>query len=204
MFKTATIVVSTIACAQAASDPAEHVEVAHGEDGVQTASDSYVDGVEEKEANEHDIGQFKQNVAGQWGRSFDSVKAQSFTDEQYVRGIDADDDSWAVDYDKWETEEKASKAEGASSTEVKGGDEDEPVFNKPKGVSDIVNTQAVGAGGHYLDAFPALPTIPVNASAGYSSGNTGFGHAASAGVGTTGYGLSNTGYSQLATGLNAQ
>ena len=139
MFKTASIVVSTIACAQAASDPAEQVSVAHGNDGVDHASESHVEGVEEAESDEHAKGTFKQNVAGQWGRSFDSVKAQSFTDEQYVRGVDADDDSWAVDYDRWDNEEKEAKEEGASSTEV-SGDKDEPVFNKPKGVTDIVNT----------------------------------------------------------------
>ena len=174
MFKTASIVVSTIACAQAASDPAEHVSVAHGNDGVEHASDSHVEGVSESTSDVHDKGKFKESIAGQWGRSYDSVNAQSFTDEQYVRGVDADDDSWAVDYDKWETEENASKEAGASSTEVKDGAKD-VVFNKPKGVTDIVNTQEVSPHGHYLDAFPALPTIPVQPSAGYSKTNTGYG-----------------------------
>ena len=171
MFKTASLVVSTIACAQAASDPAEHVSVAQGNDGVETASESHAEGVLETAADEHDKGKFKQSIAGQWSLSYDSVKAQSFTNEQYVRGVDADDDSWAVDYDRWETEDKEAKEEGASSTEVKDGDKDEPVFKKPKGVSDIVDTQAVGPQGHYLDAFPALPVIPIQPSAGYIQTN---------------------------------
>ena len=53
MFKTASIVVSTIACAQAASDPAEHVSVAHGNDGVDHASESHAEGVSETTADEH-------------------------------------------------------------------------------------------------------------------------------------------------------
>ena len=189
MFKTASIVASTIACAQAASD----VSVAHGNDGVETASDSHVAGVSESNSDTFDKGKFKESIAGQWGRSYDSVKAQSFTDEQYVRGVEADDDSWAVDYDRWENEEKASKEAGASSTEVKDGAKD-AVFKKPKGVTDIVNTQAVSPHGHYLDAFPALPTIPINPSPGYGQTTTGYGQT------TTGYGQTNTGYGQVNTG----
>ena len=80
--------------------------------------------------DEVDEGKHGSIKAGQWGRSYDSVKAQSFTDEQYARGIDADDDSWAVDYDRWDEEEKESAENGESKAEKK----DDAVYNKPKGV----------------------------------------------------------------------
>ena len=96
-----------------------------------------------------------------WGRSYDSVKAQSFTDEQYARGVQADDDAWAVDYDEWEAKDAASEKHAASAHETSGVvQKEEPHFNKPKGVTDLVNTESISQHGHYLDSFPALPTIP--------------------------------------------
>ena len=162
MLKTASILVSTIAFAQA-SNLAESSSTAADHDK-DKASESHKAEVSGHDYDEHDEGEHGSIKAGQWGRSYDSVKAQSFTDEQYARGIDADDDSWAVDYDRWEEEEKEAGEEGASKKEKESKD---PVFNKPLGVSDLVNTQKVASNGHYLDAFPALPTIPTNASAAY-------------------------------------
>ena len=142
MFKTASIVVSTIASVQASYPTSQHYggSAAHAHSDSKSASVAHSAAVGGYDNDQYAKQAYGSDQDSRWGRSYDSVKAQSFTDEQYVRGVDADDDSWAVDYDRWDNEEKEAKEEGASSTEVKGGDKDEPVFNKPKGVTDIVDT----------------------------------------------------------------
>jgi len=51
-----------------------------------------------------------------WGKSYDSVAANSYDDEQYARKVRADDDMWAEDYDK-RTEKDADAYGQAASAE---------------------------------------------------------------------------------------
>jgi len=173
MFKTASIAVSTIATVQA-SYPAQSssyatsdAHAAHDSNSASQAHSAAVGG--------YDNDQYAQQAYGsdqddRWGRSYDSVKAQSFTDEQYARGVKADDDQWAVDYDEYTTGDAASSSAAASaeSAEAKvvsvyvAPTKKDDGFKAVKGTSDLNNYESVDASGHYLDAFPALPTIPQN------------------------------------------
>ena len=55
-----------------------------------------------------------------WGKSYDSVKANSYDDEQYQRMINADDDIWAEDYDEYVKVDVAASDAAASSEHVEG------------------------------------------------------------------------------------
>ena len=49
-----------------------------------------------------------------WGKSYDSVEAKSYDDEQYHRKVRADDDQWATDRDQYSSKEADSKQAAAS------------------------------------------------------------------------------------------
>jgi len=55
-----------------------------------------------------------------WGKSYDSVAAKSYDDEQYARKIWADDDQWAEDYDRYNTREADSYGKAASANSKSG------------------------------------------------------------------------------------
>merc|ERR1712060_685226 len=55
-----------------------------------------------------------------WGKSYDSVAAKSYDDEQYARKIWADDDQWAEDYDRYQTRDAASHKKAASAVDKTG------------------------------------------------------------------------------------
>ena len=50
-----------------------------------------------------------------WGKSYDSVAANSYDDEQYARKVRADDDQWAEDYDRRQEKDTDAYAAGASA-----------------------------------------------------------------------------------------
>ena len=178
MFKTATVVVSTVASVQA-SYPAQSYShagsQAHAASDANAASASHSAAEGAYDADAYAKQTYGSDKDSSWGRSYDSVKAQSFSDEQYARGIEADDDQWAVNYDEYEAADAGSSADAASAevavvdtvTVVHDVGHDQHAllptddgFAPVKGVSDLVNTETIDARGHYLDAFPALPTIP--------------------------------------------
>ena len=55
-----------------------------------------------------------------WGKSYDSVAAKSYDDEQYARKIWADDDQWAEDNDKYTTGMADSYGKAASANSSRG------------------------------------------------------------------------------------
>merc|ERR1712060_250075 len=50
-----------------------------------------------------------------WGKSYDSVAAKSYDDEQYARKIWADDDQWAEDYDRYDSRDADRYGQAASA-----------------------------------------------------------------------------------------
>ena len=61
------------------------------------------------------------DVDSRWGKSYDSVAAKSYDDEQYARKIWADDDQWAEDYDRYNTRNADSYKKAASANDSRGG-----------------------------------------------------------------------------------
>ena len=55
-----------------------------------------------------------------WGKSYDSVAAKSYDDEQYARKVWADDDQWAEDYDRYNTRAADSHSKAASANDSRG------------------------------------------------------------------------------------
>ena len=49
-----------------------------------------------------------------WGKSYDSVSAKSYDNESYARAVQADDDQWAEDYDRFDARDANSKGAAAS------------------------------------------------------------------------------------------
>jgi hypothetical protein len=49
-----------------------------------------------------------------WGKSYDSVNAKSYDNEEYARKVQADDDQWAEDYDRWTAKDTRGYGNGAS------------------------------------------------------------------------------------------
>ena len=49
-----------------------------------------------------------------WGKSYDSVSAKSYDNESYARAVQADDDQWAEDYDRYDARDAASRGAAAS------------------------------------------------------------------------------------------
>jgi len=49
-----------------------------------------------------------------WGKSYDSVSAKSYDNESYARSVQADDDQWAEDYDRYDARDAASRGAAAS------------------------------------------------------------------------------------------
>jgi hypothetical protein len=60
---------------------------------------------------------YGQDTDSRWGKSYDSVAAQSYDDEQYARKVRADDDQWAEDYDQYRVADTMSR-DAAASTEA--------------------------------------------------------------------------------------
>ncbi len=60
---------------------------------------------------------YGQDTDSRWGKSYDSVAAQSYDDEQYARKVRADDDQWAEDYDRYSVKDTMAK-DVAASTEA--------------------------------------------------------------------------------------
>jgi len=107
MFKTATVVVSSIASVQA-SYPAQSQYSAAGTQAYGAHDSTAASSAHSAATGGFDADQYAKQTYGsdkdsRWGRSYDSVKAQSFSDEQYARGIEADDDQWAENYDEYES-----------------------------------------------------------------------------------------------------
>merc|ERR1719225_891465 len=50
-----------------------------------------------------------------WGKSYDSVNAKSYDNEQYARAIQADDDQWAEDYDRYDDRDATGYGRAASA-----------------------------------------------------------------------------------------
>ena len=50
-----------------------------------------------------------------WGKSYDSVAAKSYDDEQYARKVQADDDQWAEDYDRYDSRDADRYGRAASA-----------------------------------------------------------------------------------------
>ena len=50
-----------------------------------------------------------------WGKSYDSVAAKSYDDEQYARKVQADDDQWAEDYDRYDSRDADRYGQAASA-----------------------------------------------------------------------------------------
>ena len=50
-----------------------------------------------------------------WGKSYDSVAAKSYDNEEYARKVQADDDQWAEDYDRWTAKDKKGYGNAASA-----------------------------------------------------------------------------------------
>ena len=51
-----------------------------------------------------------------WGKSYDSVNAKSYDNEQYARAIQADDDQWAEDYDRYDDRDATGYGRAASAS----------------------------------------------------------------------------------------
>jgi len=49
-----------------------------------------------------------------WGKSYDSVSARSYDNEKYARWLQADDDQWAEDYDRYDSGDMNARKNGAS------------------------------------------------------------------------------------------
>ena len=50
-----------------------------------------------------------------WGKSYDSVDAKSYDGEWYARSVQADDDQWAEDYDRYDSGDADSYGKAASA-----------------------------------------------------------------------------------------
>ena len=50
-----------------------------------------------------------------WGKSYDSVSAKSYENESYDRHLQADDDQWAEDYDRYDSRDAAGYGRAASA-----------------------------------------------------------------------------------------
>ena len=50
-----------------------------------------------------------------WGKSYDSVAAKSYDNEEYARKVQADDDQWAEDYDRWTAKDTKGYGNAASA-----------------------------------------------------------------------------------------
>ncbi len=50
-----------------------------------------------------------------WGKSYDRVSAKSYDNEKYARWLQADDDQWAEDYDRYDSGDKDSYGRAASN-----------------------------------------------------------------------------------------
>jgi len=49
-----------------------------------------------------------------WGKSYDNVSARSYQNEKYARWLQADDDQWAEDYDRFENDDSGAYGKAAS------------------------------------------------------------------------------------------
>ena len=58
-----------------------------------------------------------------WGKSYDRVSAKSYDNEEYARWVQADDDQWAEDYDRWGSRDAQGYGKAASTWNNYGGDE---------------------------------------------------------------------------------
>merc|ERR1711971_36254 len=50
-----------------------------------------------------------------WGKSYDSVSAKSYDNESYARAVQADDDQWAEDYDRYDSRDADRYGQAASA-----------------------------------------------------------------------------------------
>ena len=72
---------------------------------------------------------YGQDYDSRWGKSYDSVDAKSYDNEQYARSVQADDDQWAEDYDRWNNRDYYGRGKAASTQEEKEV-EVKPVYGK--------------------------------------------------------------------------
>ena len=56
-----------------------------------------------------------------WGKSYDSVDAKSYDGEWYARSVQADDDQWAEDYDRYNSGDADSYGKAASANQWNNG-----------------------------------------------------------------------------------
>jgi hypothetical protein len=60
-----------------------------------------------------------------WGKSYDRVSAKSYDNETYARWVQADDDQWAEDYDRWGSRDAQGYGKAASTWNNYGGAEND-------------------------------------------------------------------------------
>ena len=56
-----------------------------------------------------------------WGKSYDSVSAKNYSNENYAKQVRADDDQWAEDYDSWNQKDGGAYGAAASASKRVGG-----------------------------------------------------------------------------------
>lgn len=126
------------------------------------ASDDHSAAVSGHDNDEHATQSYGQDTDFAWGKSYDSIKANSYDDEQYERSTFADDDYWAEDYDDWSSADADEYGEAASEEK---SEDDKVTVTVSKGKIDGKNAAVAVAiedeedEGHYLDGFD-IPSIP--------------------------------------------
>merc|ERR1719486_1425072 len=83
-----------------------------------------------------------------WGKSYDSVEAKSYSNENYARQVRADDDQWAEDYDRYDSGDADAYGNAASrwSKNGKGGP---GRYNGPGGKKAEYDGASAGYGNKY-------------------------------------------------------
>ena len=83
-----------------------------------------------------------------WGKSYDSVEAKSYSNENYARQVRADDDQWAEDYDRYDSGDADAYGNAASrwSKNGKGGP---GRYNGPGGKGAEHDGASAGYGNKY-------------------------------------------------------
>ena len=166
MFKSS-IIAASIALAARASVEKTATSGSTKSSGYGKGSSSHKAASDENSAavSGHDNDEYAKQSYGQdtdfaWGKSYDSVKANSYDDEQYERAIHLDDDWWAEDYDSYEGEDEEGYDEAASSKVSADGKVTVTVTpKKAKGDKEEAYEEEEDDGSHYLDGFD-IPHIP--------------------------------------------
>merc|ERR1712037_788183 len=60
------------------------------------------------------MGAYGQDQDARWGKSYDSVSARSYDNKKYARWLQADDDQWAEDYDRFDDADAGAYGKAAS------------------------------------------------------------------------------------------